>query len=77
MSTIDDQQRLVQEVDETGLTVHGAHSAVRARLRHCRHCRARAIHCRRRTRRPQMSQYRAAVSGTIAESPTIKQETGT
>ena len=60
MSTIDDQ-RFVREVDAARPTVRQVHRAVRvARVRHCRHGRARAVH-RGRVRRPPVSQYRPAV----------------
>src|SRR5664279_2958676 len=60
MSTIDDQ-RFVREVDAAGPTVREVHQAVRvARVRHCRHGRARAVR-RGRVRRRPVSQYRPSV----------------
>src|SRR5664279_4425704 len=70
MSTIDDD-RLVREVDAAGRTVLEVHQAVRvARLSHCRHGRARAVH-RGRVRRPPVSQYRPAAVVDTTTQPRI------
>ena len=70
MSTIDDQ-RFVREVDAAGPTVREVNQAVRvARVRHCRHGRARAVH-RGRVRRPPVSQYRPAVVVDTTTQPRV------
>ena len=70
MSTIDDQ-RLLREVDAAAPTVLEVHQAVRvARLSHCRHGRARAVH-RGRVRRPPVSQYRPAAVVDTTTQPRI------
>ena len=70
MATIDDQ-RLVHQVDAAEPTVLQAHHAVRvARLKHCRHGRARPLHRSRRARRPHVSQYRPAGIAQASAVPT-------
>jgi len=71
MSTIDDQ-RFVRGVDAAGPTVREVHQAVRvARLKHCRHGRARAVR-RGRVRRRPISEYRpAAVVDTTTQPPVV------
>jgi hypothetical protein len=72
MATVDDR-RHVDDVDAARPTVLQAHHAVRAaRLKHCRHGRARLVHRSRRAWRPRVSQYRPAGIADASAVPAIE-----